>query len=72
MRVKRCRVATPFGIVGRTLSRDATMLAKIAAPDDAVVARACAVALRDPERVARLLEGLLPSAAATTQDAQSV
>jgi hypothetical protein len=60
--MKTKKTNTPSAIVGRTLARDAVLLARVAAPDDAEIARKFALALRDPERVARLLEGLLPDA----------
>ena len=52
-RVKK--VNTPAAIVGRTLARDAVLLARVAAPEDAEIARQFAAALKDPERVARFL-----------------
>ena len=59
MAKRKQRSTEPLAVVGRTLSRDAAMLARVAAPADAVAARAVAVALRDPARVARLVEGLI-------------
>ena len=58
-RIKRSREKSAFGIVGRTLSRDAVMLSKVTAPEDAKVARAIAVALRDPQRVRALVDGIM-------------
>lgn len=55
--------------VAEFLAKQAGLAARAAAdPVDRARASACVLALRDPERVARLLEGLLPGAAATTQD----
>ena len=50
---------SPFGVLGRVLSRDARALAKVAAPEDAKVADAMAIALRDPDRVRKLVAGLI-------------
>jgi NhaP-type Na+/H+ or K+/H+ antiporter len=47
--------------VGRTLAQDARLLARVASPEDATIATACARALRDPERVRRLIDGLIPA-----------
>ena len=46
---------SPIAVVGRTLARDAMLLARVAAPEDAAVARRIAEALKDPARVARLI-----------------
>ena len=54
-----CDVSESMRCVGQALSTDATLLARVASPADAVIARAIARALRDPERVARLVEGLV-------------
>ena len=49
--------------VAEFLAKQAGLAARAAAdPHDKERAAACALALRDPERVARLLEGLLPDA----------
>ena len=42
-------------IVGRTLSRDALLLSRVAAPAVAEIARKLVAALRDPTRVALFL-----------------
>ncbi len=44
-----------IAVVGRTLARDAMLLARVAAPEDADVARRIAAALKDPARVARMI-----------------
>jgi len=53
--MKREQSKSPIAVVGRTLSRDAILLARVAAPEDAAVARRIAAALKDPARVARLI-----------------
>lgn len=50
------RINTPIAVVGRTLARDAVLLARVASPEDADVARRLAAALKDPQRVARFLD----------------
>ena len=57
---RRSRVedVTPAAVVGRSLSRDALMLARVAAPEDGAVARRIAAALRRPERVRKMIEGI--------------
>lgn len=52
---RKTMINTPAAIVGRTLARDAVLLARVAAPEDAEVARRLASALRDPARVERFL-----------------
>ena len=64
MRNRKQRSSEPLAVVGRVLSKDASMLARVAAPADAAAARAVAVALRDPARVARLVEGMMDNSAA--------
>jgi len=54
-------MARSIEVVGRTLAQDARLLARVASPLDAEVATACARALRDPERVRRLIDGLVPA-----------
>ena len=56
--------------VGRTLAQDARLLARVAAPEDAQIAMACARALRDPERVRRLIDGLIPEELLEDQQSQ--
>jgi hypothetical protein len=46
---------SPIVVVGRALSRDAVLLARVAAPDDAEIARRIARALKDPARVAQFI-----------------
>lgn len=53
MRVRK--INTPMAVVGRTLARDARLLARVAAPEDAEVARQFERALKDPARVERFL-----------------
>lgn len=53
-------MARSIEAVGRTLAQDARLLARVASPEDAKIATACARALRDPERVRRLIDGLIP------------
>jgi hypothetical protein len=62
-RQRKQQSAEPLAVVGRVLSRDASMLARVAAPADADAARLVAKALRDPARVARLIEGMTNTAA---------
>jgi len=53
--MRREQSRTPIAVVGRTLARDAVLLARVASPEDADVARRLAAALKDPQRVERFL-----------------
>jgi len=46
-------------VVAGVLAREARLLARVGSDDDAAAARALAAALRDRDRVARLVEGLI-------------
>lgn len=50
---------TSYEVVGRNLAHDARLLRLVSAPDDALVARACELALRDPARVEALCAGII-------------